>query len=454
MKINCCLILILISTMLPLKLDAANEIETRSAAVVSRLVVYPSRISFDHRYDLQEVIVQWHLSDGSTQDVSDLVQKEIVEPQIAQLKQGFVEPLADGRTELKIEYQGMVCRVPIEVSRFNEPVELRFRNDVLPVLTRAGCNTGKCHGSASGKDGFRLSLFGYDPAGDRYRITREISGRRINLASPDESLLITKAIGQVKHTGGQCVDPEGTHYRTLVSWIAAGALADPVETPVPIRIEVFPQRAVFAQKMSEQRLLVMAYYSDGTDRDVTDLAVFISNNDSAAKVSSDGVVTATGNGTAFIMARFDQFTQGTSIVVRPGTNFTFPEIRAYNEIDEFVHANWRDMHLLPSDVCSDDVYLRRVFLDLIGLLPTPAERRSFVEDQSPNKRERLVDSLIQRDEFLDLWAAAVRSLVAGSSSSGCDNRSDRTRTDPRDRGHIRKTSRELFSNRNHAAIAG
>ena len=403
MRITSCFFLIVISTVVSLKLDAADEVVVKPVAPVSRLVAYPKQISLDRHRDSQDVVVQCHLPDGSTQDVSVLARKEIVQPRIARLSQGFVEPLADGQTELKIEYQGMVCQIPINVTRFNEPVGLRFRNDVLPILTRSGCNTGKCHGSASGKDGFRLSLFGYDPAGDHYRITREISGRRINLASPDESLLITKAIGQVEHTGGQCVDPEGTHYPTLVSWLAAGALADPEETPVPVRIEVFPQRAVFAQKGSEQKLLVMAYYTDGSDRDVTDLAVFISNNDSAAKVSSDGVVTGTGNGSAFIMARFDQFTQGTSIVVRPGTTFTFPEISPYNDIDEFIHANWRDLHLLPSEVCSDEVFLRRVYLDLIGLLPTTDARRSFVEDQSSNKRERLVDSLIQRDEFLDLW---------------------------------------------------
>ncbi len=403
MRITGCFFLIVISMLPSLKLNAADELVAKSKAPVSRLVAYPKQISLDRRRDSQDVVVQWHLPDGSTQDVSDLARKEVSQLRIARLNQGFVEPLADGQTELKIEYQGMVCQIPINVTRFHEPVGLQFRNDVLPILTRSGCNTGKCHGSASGKDGFRLSLFGYDPAGDHYRITREISGRRINLASPEESLLINKAIGQVEHTGGQCVDPEGTHYQTLVSWLAAGALADPEETAVPVRIEVFPQRAVFAQKGSEQKLVVMAYYNDGSDRDVTDLAVFISNNDSVAKVSSDGVVTGTGNGSAFIMARFDQFTQGASIVVRPGTTYSFPDISPSNYIDEFVHANWRDMHLLPSDVCGDEVFLRRVYLDLIGLLPTTDERRSFIDDQSSNKRERLVDSLTQREEFLDLW---------------------------------------------------
>ena len=138
---------------------------------------------------------------------------------------GFVEPVSDGQTELVIHHEGQSRSIPIEVLHSREPAELRFRNDVLPVLTRAGCNTGKCHGSASGKDGFRLSLFGYDPAGDHYRITREVSGRRINLAEPTDCLLVNKAIGQVAHTGGQCLDPDSAHYQTLVAWLAAGGSA-------------------------------------------------------------------------------------------------------------------------------------------------------------------------------------------------------------------------------------
>ena len=387
-----------------------------------RLLAFPAKISLSNRLESQEVVVQILSEDGSTKDVTDLAKIEIAEPKIARMTHGFVEPVSDGQTELRIHYEGQSSRIPIEISHSREPAELRFRNDVLPVLTRAGCNTGKCHGSASGKDGFRLSLFGYDPAGDHYRITREVSGRRINLAEPADSLLVNKAIGQVAHTGGQCLDPESAHYQTLIAWLSAGALPDPAETPQPVRIDVSPARVVFRAKGDDQKLLVTAHYSDGTDRDVTDLAVFISNNDSAAKVSDEGVVSATGPGSAFVMARFDQFTQGASIIVRPGTKFEFPDIPAHNFIDELVHANWRDMHLLPSDVCTDEVFLRRAYLDLIGLLPTVEERQAFLNDQGSNKRGRLIDALLQRDEFLDLWVMKWAETLQVRTNNGVSSK--------------------------------
>ena len=394
--------------------------DTASAPAVqgSRLTVYPEEIRLSQRRESQDIVVQLQTPDGSTQDVSSLARMEFSQGGIARLDKGYVMPVSNGKTELLIEFEGKSRAVPVEVTQFDHPTQLRFRNDVLPVLTRAGCNTGKCHGSASGKDGFRLSLFGYDPAGDYYRITREMSGRRINLASPVDSLFINKAIGQVNHTGGQRVEPDSAAYQTLIGWLSAGAGADPDDTPRPVRIEVFPKRVVFSQPDGDQKLLVMAYYSDGTDRDVTDLTVFISNNDSAAKVSEDGVITGTGSGTAFVMARFDQFTEGTSIVVRPGTNFAFPELAANNYIDSLVQANWRDLHLLPSDVCDDATFVRRVFIDLIGLLPSVEERRKFLEDDSPGKRDRLINSLIARDEFLDLWVMKWAETLQVRTTNG------------------------------------
>ncbi len=402
--------------------ESASELVTPPPRAQSTFVAYPERISLGHRLDSQDIVVQLRLPDGSTQDVSDLASKEFAQAGIAHLNQGYVEPISNGKTLLRIKYEGNSCEIPIEVTHFDDPVKLRFRTDVLPILTKAGCNTGKCHGSASGKDGFRLSLFGYDPAGDHYRITREISGRRINLASPADCLLIQKAIGEVNHTGGQCIEPDSSHYRTLISWLSAGAVSDPEETPRPVRIEVYPKRAVFRQKANEQKLLVMAHYSDGTDRDVTDLSVFISNNDSAAKVSSDGVISGNGSGTAFIMARFDQFTEGTAVVVRPGTDFQFSESLPNNYIDEHVYANWRDMHLSPSGLCDDETFMRRVYIDLIGLLPGVEERRSFINDTLPGKRERLIDSLIARDEFLDLWVMKWAETLQVRSTNGVSSK--------------------------------
>ncbi len=369
----------------------------------ARLVAYPERVVLNTARETQDLVVQLQLPDGSSQDVSARAKLELTDPKIARLTDGILEPLSDGKAELKVTFDKLTCSIPLEVAQPTAPAALRFRNDILPILTRAGCNTGKCHGSASGKDGFRLSLFGYDPAGDHYRLTREQSGRRINLADPEHCLLINKATGEVPHTGGQRIDRESGHYQTLITWLNAGAVADPADTPHPVGISVYPPRAVFSQPEAAQKLLVMATYSDGSDRDVTDLAVFFSNNEGAAKVSDDGVVTSTGSGAAFIMARFDQFTQGTSVIVRPAANYEFPDIPANNYIDELVYAHWRDMHLLPSDLCSDEVFLRRVYNDLLGLLPTTAERRAFLADTTTDKRARLVDTLLERDEFLDIW---------------------------------------------------
>ena len=293
----------------------------------------------------------------------------------------------------------------------------------MPVLTRVGCNTGKCHGSASGKDGFRLSLFGYDPEGDHFRLTREMAGRRVNLATPEDCLVVNKATGKVPHTGGKRFEPGSENYLLLVRWLEGGAPKDPKDSPKPIGIEVYPKQAVFATKGETQRVVVRAKYSDGTDRDVTRFAVFVGNNDSAATVSEFGVISGTGPGEAFILARFDEFTEGTAVIVRPGGAFADPKTPAFNFIDSHVHAKLNNLHILPSELCTDEVFARRAYVDLLGLLPTPAEREKFLADADPKKREKLVDALLEREEFRDIWVmkwAEVLQIrtVNGISSKG------------------------------------
>jgi hypothetical protein len=171
----------------------------------------------------------------------------------------------------------------------------------------------------------------------------------------------------------------------------------------PVGLEVFPPEVVFAAKGDTHRVVVRAKYSDGTDRDVTRFAVFVGNNDGAATVAADGTLTGAGPGEAFVLARFDEFTSGVAVIVRPGTPFAAPPTPAFNYIDTLVHAKLNKLHLAPAEVCTDEVFLRRVYLDLIGLLPTPAERAKFLADAGPKKRERLVDALLKRDEFRDIW---------------------------------------------------
>jgi hypothetical protein len=372
------------------------------AADPVRVTVAPDAVALAGARDRQGLVVQAEYADGSTRDVTATATFALDAP-VATVTNAFLAPKADGAATLTVAAEGHTVKVPVTVARAADAEPLRFRTDVLPLFTRAGCNSGKCHGAASGKDGFRLSLFGYDPEGDHFRITREMGGRRVNLATPDDCLLVNKATGKVPHTGGGRIEAGGEAHQLLLRWLETGAPRDPKDTPRPVGIEVFPKRAVFAAKGDAQRVVVRAKYSDGTDRDVTRFTVFVGNNDSAATVAETGVVTATGPGEAFILARFDEFTEGTAVIVRPGTPFADPKTPAFNDIDTYVHAKLNKLHVAPSDVCSDEVFVRRAYIDLVGLLPTPAEREKFVADADPKKREKLVDALLEREEFRDLW---------------------------------------------------
>lgn len=383
-----------------------------------QLQVFPAAISLTSGRDIQRVIVLRRQSDGSTEDVTALATFTASDPQIFRVESGRIHPLADGGSRLQIRVGDTAAEIPVNVTDSAVHPDLNFRSEVLATLTKAGCNSGKCHGAASGKDGFRLSLFGYDPAGDQYRLTREIPGRRVNVTAPDRSLLIQKALGNVDHTGGQCVQEDSPELQTLLTWIQTGAPADPETAAVPLRLRVYPEEAIFPQKGGTQQLLVMAEFSDGTDRDVTDLAVFLSNNDAAAGVNAGGVVTANGSGSAFILARFDQFTEGTAIIVRPGTEYHFPDITPVNDVDRLVFARWQNLHLLPSEICSDDVFLRRAAIDLTGRLPSPEELRAFQADPAADKRSRMIDQLLESPDFTELWVMRWAELLQIRTSNG------------------------------------
>lgn len=383
-----------------------------------QLQVFPAAVSLTSGRDIQRVIVLRRQPDGSTEDVTAQATFTASDPQIFRVESGRIHPLADGGSRLQIRVGDSAAEIPVTVADSAVHPDLNFRSEVLATLTKAGCNSGKCHGAASGKDGFRLSLFGYDPAGDQYRLTREIPGRRVNVSAPDRSLLIQKALGNVDHTGGQCVQEDSPELQTLLSWIQTGAPADPETAAVPLRLRVYPEEAIFPQKGGTQQLLVMAEFSDGTDRDVTDLAVFLSNNDAAAGVNAGGVVTANGSGSAFILARFDQFTEGTAIIVRPGTEYRFPEITPVNDVDRLVFARWQNLHLLPSEVCSDDVFLRRATIDLTGRLPSPEELRAFQADPAADKRSRMIDQLLESPDFTELWVMRWAELLQIRTSNG------------------------------------
>jgi hypothetical protein len=378
--------------------------------------VYPPEVRLDSARDRQQIVVQARLADGRTRDVTSEATVSLSDPKLATVKPvagtGRLQlaPLADGEGVIRVSYGGQERTIPLRVVSATSEPPLSFRLDVMPVFARGGCNMGSCHGAARGKDGFRLSLFGFDPAGDYQRITRELPGRRIDLSNPSASLLIAKATGAVPHTGGKRFAADSDLAGLLERWIAAGAPDDPgpdptASVPALVGLDLYPPTALLESSGSPQPLVAVARFADGTDRDVTDLVWYGTSNDPTAKVSAEGVVAPAARGEAFVMARYDTITTGVPLVVIPkDLDFRFPPAAPGNTwIDDLVDAKLAALRIAPSPVCDDEAFLRRASIDLVGLVPTLEERAAFLADTSTDKRQRLVDRLLERKEFVELW---------------------------------------------------
>jgi len=365
--------------------------------------VYPPKIRLDSARDRQRVLVQATFADGRTEHVAAPAMKPS-DAKLFAVESSVLKPLADGEGKLVVEHAGHVREIPVTVVSASSEPPLSFRLDVMPVFARAGCNMGSCHGAARGKDGFRLSLFGFDPAGDYHRITREFPGRRIDPGAPQESLLVAKATGAVPHTGGKRFEPGSELANTLVRWIAAGAPDDPAPVAKLVGLDLYPPTALVAGADIRQPFVAVARFADGTDRDVTDLCWYGSNNDPTAKVSPEGFVTTGSRGEAFIMARYDTITVGSPVVVIPkDLAFTYPKETGGTWVDELVDRKLESLRIAPSPVCDDETFLRRVTLDLVGLVPTPEERAAFLADGRSDRRAHVVEELLGRKEFVELW---------------------------------------------------
>lgn len=384
--------------------------------------VYPSRVVLEGAADRQRVIVQAVDPDGRTLDLTSRARLVPSLPGRVRIVDGMLEPLVDGTLELEVSVDGRRVQVPVTVRDAAAKAPVRFGLDVMPVLTKGGCNSGSCHGASRGQRGFRLSVFGFDPAGDYFRITREFVGRRIDLARPASSLLLTKPSEQVVHGGGQRFDSDSEMYTVLLKWLEQGAPVDGKDVPRVTRLEVFPSEVVLSGAGAgaggqpaagdSHRLVVRAHYDDGTDRDVTGLSVFTSTNTAAALVSFAGVVSGQQRGESFVMVMYGEHNVGLPVIVVPsGPTAKFPALPVANRVDELVHAKLRKLRVVPSKLCDDGTFLRRVYLDTIGLLPEPSEYARFVADQRPDKRKRLVDTLLGRPEFTDLWVMKWAELL-------------------------------------------
>jgi hypothetical protein len=287
-----------------------------------------------------------------------------------------------------------------------------FDRDITPIWSRFGCNASGCHGKAEGQNGFKLSVFGYDPKADYDAIVKEGRGRRVSLASPDRSLVLLKASGVIPHGGGVRLPVGSEPYNLVRDWIAAGVPCGNADDPVVERITLSPIERVVALH-STHPLRVTAVYTDGREVDVTGLAQFQSNNDALAKVDEHGLVTiGEVPGQAAVMARFmGQMAVFRALIPRPQKIEKYPELVEVNFIDKLVGDQLRKLNIVPSGVADDAEFLRRVYLDVIGTLPTADEARRFLAVPRPDRRAKLVDDLLDRPEYADLWTMKWADLL-------------------------------------------
>jgi len=412
----------MIKNILSLTFISLITISAQSAEVVD-LRVYPPTIQLMTNRDHQTIIAQAVYDNGITEDVTMQSEWKFSNETPIRRDGVAIYPQADGKTDLTLTYKGITKKIPIDVQKAGEGRAISFKLDVMPVFMKAGCNTGSCHGAARGKDGFNLSLFGFDPDGDHFRITRQQPGRRVDLAVPSSSLMVEKCVGDVPHTGGKRFDKDSKLNKALLEWIAAGTPTDPADQAVCSSIELFPKQAVL-ETGSVQQLLVVAHYSDGTTRDITELATLFSNNDVSSSINEQGQVTGGERGEAFVMARFDVHTVGSQFLTLPkGLQYQQQPEQAVNYIDELVADKLKKLRMHPSEICSDEEFLRRLYIDLNGLLPPADEFAAFRADADPEKRTKKIDELLARKEFAEVWVSKWAEWLMMRSSNQVSEKS-------------------------------
>lgn len=375
-----------------------------SAVDQTRLQVKPSTVTLDSPESRQQLLVEFTNSDDFKRDATRLAKFKSSDPAIATVTQdGRVFPHAEGVTTISVKVDKRQVTIPVTVTGLLRPRPVSFRHEVLPILTKAGCNAAGCHGKAEGQNGFKLSIFGFDPSSDHEALVKESRGRRISRTAPESSLLLRKATAELPHGGGAKLKSNGIWSRRMLRWIAEGALLDDADGPRITSIEVSPNLIVMRPD-SQQQIQVTAIDSTGNRRCVTAEAEYQSNAESIAAADRAGLISASNNpGEAAILVRFMgqvgvcQVTlpQQLPVAKRPAPN---------NFVDRHVWDKLQRLRVASSALTSDSSFMRRVYLDTIGTLPTEAEARAFLADSRKDKRNRLVDQLLEREEYADYWA--------------------------------------------------
>jgi hypothetical protein len=384
-----------------------------AADTIQSIEIYPAAVILNGSDDAQQLILSARLTSGRIQDLTSAATYEAADPRLVRVTStGRVFPVGNAETAITVSYAGKSVKVPVKAERCDVNLPINFGNQVVPIFTKLGCNSGGCHGKASGQNGFKLSLLGFDPELDYMTLVKENRGRRLFPAAPDSSLVLTKAAGIIAHGGGKRLEVQSDEWKVIRRWIAAGVPFGDKTDPVVTHLTVYPPHRIMTRQ-NRQQFAAYAHYSDGSVEDITRRAQYESNDQDIAVVDGNGLVrTLAMSGEAAIMIRYQSLVTTFRATVPLGAKVPDWKFEPQTLVDGHTARKWKELGLVPSDLCTDEQFIRRLSIDLTGTLPTPAQVLAFVQDTDPARRDKLSERLLDSPEytffFANKWADILR----------------------------------------------
>ena len=397
--------------------EAGAKADADHARVTPKSIhLFPQQVKL-RSSEAQNVVVSGTFADGTAADLTRSAVLSSSDSDVVRIDRAKLVPVGNGKAEITAVVGLLQTSALVEVTEFGHSRPVEFRTDVIGALSRGGCNQGACHGSPKGKNGFRLSLRGFDPDVGYSQLTRDLYGRRVNTGHPEASLVLLKATGQVPHQGGRRFGRDDPALRTLKQWIEQGCRDS--ETPRRLtRLEVHPSTRRLHESSPDQQLIVHAGFSDGTVQDVTDYAVFSAAEDGGLSVTDDGFVHFENTAASAVLVRYlDRIETVPLTYIRHDPDFEFASPPVKNFIDEKVFARQRELQLRPAELASDGVFMRRAWLDVTGGIPDPEEVRRFLDSTDPDKRQALIDQLLEEPAYAMFQALRWADVMRGNRES-------------------------------------
>ncbi|MCS5629872.1 MAG: DUF1549 domain-containing protein, partial [Pirellulaceae bacterium] len=379
---------------------------------INSITVEPAAMEFSVGRDYRQLRVTGQLESGQIADLTRMLSIRKTPRHVQISADGIVTPISIGQETVTVQFGKYSATLAVTVKALDLPTS-SFINDVQPILAKMGCNAGTCHGSKDGKNGFKLSLRGYDPLYDHRALTDDIGARRFNRAAPDQSLLLLKAIGAIPHVGGVRTTIDSRYYSIVRDWITQGGRLD-LDTQKATSIEIFPKNPIIPRAGMKQQISVLATYPDGSIRDVTREAFIESGNIEVIDADERGVLTLLRRGEGPVLVRYDgNYAATTLTVMGDRRGFQWEKPKTQNYIDDLVYDKLERVKILPADICSDEDFVRRIYIDITGLPPTVAQVREFLESEQPTEQRRnnLIDELVGSKEYIEHWTNRWADLL-------------------------------------------